>query len=329
MDVAGRALITLPIAFGVVLLIALLFGLASGRLVARRIDRRSYGRPRHIARIHRAFVACARFHRSSAAGHVLASAAGVDASRRLRVGDVVAACFWRRSAAVPKSVSCAPLSGCLPWSIGAIIGLVAPGGIIFFLFPPLLASDRDGRRALVAPRPSASARLPQSSCFYLTWGAYAGAAQELLNGGPMWIFAPLGAFLILPILIEAKPWIDGVQLRSSAAIAGTVAFLGWAAAAAAPAYSADRQQRFVIEHVTDLPSGKSAWSVINDGAPLPRPVPHDRQMESREASVQRPAALGRRGAGGPGRPGARRSTDLPGAKRKRAQLGVAADRQRQ
>jgi hypothetical protein len=85
----------------------------------------------------------------------------------------------------------------------------------------------------------------------------------------MWMFAPLGAFLILPILIEAKPLIDGVRLGTSAAVAGALALVGWAAAAAAPAYSADRQQRFVIEHVTDASSGKSSWSVINDGAPLP------------------------------------------------------------
>jgi hypothetical protein len=104
---------------------------------------------------------------------------------------------------------------------------------------------------------------------YLTWGAMLGLLQELLNGGPMWIFAPLGAFLILPILIEAKPLIDGVRLGTSAAVAGALALLGWAAAAAAPAYSADRQQRFVIEHVTDASSGKASWSVINDGAPLP------------------------------------------------------------
>src|SRR5206468_4674162 len=104
---------------------------------------------------------------------------------------------------------------------------------------------------------------------YLTWGAMLALLQELLNGGPMWIFAPLGAFLILPILIEAKPLIDGVRLGTSAAIAGILALLGWAAAAAAQAYSADRQQRFVIEHVTNASSGKASWSVINDGAPLP------------------------------------------------------------
>jgi hypothetical protein len=52
-------------------------------------------------------------------------------------------------------------------------------------------------------------------------------------------------------------------------LAGGLALVGWAAAAAAPAYSADRQQRFVIQHVTDLKAVKSSWSVLNDAASLP------------------------------------------------------------
>jgi hypothetical protein len=153
-------------------------------------------------------------------------------------------------------------------AIGAIIGLVAPGGIIFFLFPPLLALVGMVAARWWAPAERISA-VAAIVLLYLTWGAMLGLLQELLNGGPMWIFAPLGAFVILPILIEAKPLIDVAQVRVSGAIAGALVLLGWAAAAAAPAYSADRQQRFVIEHVTDASSGKSSWSLINDGAPLP------------------------------------------------------------
>jgi len=52
-------------------------------------------------------------------------------------------------------------------------------------------------------------------------------------------------------------------------IAGALAFAGWAIAAAVPAYSADRQQRFVIEHVIDAGTGKAYWSVLNGKAPLP------------------------------------------------------------
>jgi hypothetical protein len=84
----------------------------------------------------------------------------------------------------------------------------------------------------------------------------------------MWIFAPLGAFIILPILIEAKPLIAPVPSRLSAGFAGILLLIFWSGAAAAPAYSADRQQRFVLEHVTQG-SGKAWWSVLNDGAALP------------------------------------------------------------
>jgi hypothetical protein len=96
-----------------------------------------------------------------------------------------------------------------------------------------------------------------------------GLLEELLNSGPMWLFAPLGLLLIIPVLIEARPIIARAGLRRAAIASGALAILGWAAAAAAPAYSADRQQMFVIENVTDAQSGKSLWSVRNGHAPLP------------------------------------------------------------
>src|SRR5439155_11954535 len=146
--------------------------------------------------------------------------------------------------------------------------LVAPGGIIFFLFPPLLVlvGAIAARWWMPAERIGAIAAIALT---YLSWGAMLGLIEELLNGGPMWIFAPLGALLILPILIEAKPMIDRVRAREATTLVAVLALAGWAAAAAAPAYSADRQQKFVIEHVTILPDFKSWWSVLNDGTPLP------------------------------------------------------------
>ena len=104
---------------------------------------------------------------------------------------------------------------------------------------------------------------------YLTWGAMIGLLEELLNGGPMWIFAPLSSLLLLPALIEAKPLIDHARPKVATGLAAVIVIAGWAAAAAAPAYSEDRQQRFVIQHVTDAAEQKSWWSIVNDGAPLP------------------------------------------------------------
>jgi hypothetical protein len=150
---------------------------------------------------------------------------------------------------------------------GGAIGLIAPGGIIFFIFPPLIAligmlaarwwqpAERVGSWAAIL-------------LLFLTWGAMLGLLEELLNGGPMWIFAPLGSLLILPVLIEARPLIVGARPRAGAAAAGVLTLIGVAAVWAAPAYSADRQQRFVIQHVTDASAHKSWWSVLNDSAPL-------------------------------------------------------------
>jgi hypothetical protein len=153
-------------------------------------------------------------------------------------------------------------------AIGAGIGLVAPGGIVFFIFPPLLIlagiiasrwwrpADRLGSMAAIL-------------LLYVTWGAMLGLLEELLNGGPVWIFAPLGSLLILPVLIEARPRILAAGRRAGALAAGLFILLGAGAMLAAPAYSADRQQRFAIQHITETSTGKSWWSILNDAAPIP------------------------------------------------------------
>ena len=268
MDVAGRALISLPLLAGVVLLVVLLLAFAG------KVRRRS-GLVRGAALIVGTLVG------STAASWIALAA----------IGAIRHGMFWRAhpiwthlaiyaSVILVAAVLLATVSGRISirqlravyWLfylvVGALIGLVAPGGITFFLFPPLLALTGmliSRWWKLAEPIGSAAAIL----CLYLTWGAMLALLEELLNGGPMWLFAPLGGLVILPIMIEIKPLIDGAKLRSTAAIVAALAFIGWAAAATAPAYSADRQQRFVIQHVTDAASGKAKWSIINDSAPLP------------------------------------------------------------
>ena len=153
-------------------------------------------------------------------------------------------------------------------AIGGAIGLIAPGGIIFFVFPPLvaLAGIMSGRWW----------RFGEAACSILaililfgTWGVMLGLLEELLNNGPMWVLAPLGSLLFLPALIEAKPLMDAVGLRRAGAAAGVLALASWIAVLSVPAYSADRQQRFVIQYVADKSRNASFWSVLNDGAPLP------------------------------------------------------------
>lgn len=268
MDVSGRALINLPLIVGIVLILGLLISFAAiswrrGKLV------RGVG---------------------VAAGTLIGSAA-LPWLVFAAIGAIRQGMFWRAEPiwallatyASVMAVAVALLAAiggkadrtqlrATFWLvfllIGGAIGLVAPGGIIFFLFPPLLVLAGIVASRWWQPAERVGSALAILSLF-VTWGAMLALLEELLNGGPMWLFAPLGSFLILPVLIEAAPLIRSAGLRLAAALAGGLALAGWAAAAAAPAYSADRQQRFVIEHATDPAAHKSWWAVVNDGKPVP------------------------------------------------------------
>ena len=153
-------------------------------------------------------------------------------------------------------------------SLGVLIGFVATGGIIFFLFPPLLILIGLGIARWWKPAEaigSAAAIL----FLYLTWGAMLGLLEELLNDGPMWIFAPLGSLILIPVLIEAKPLLVGARLPAIVALGGVIVGGCSVAALAAPAYSNDRQQRFTLEYVTDVNAKRSWWAVLDDGAKFP------------------------------------------------------------
>jgi len=143
---------------------------------------------------------------------------------------------------------------------GVAIFFIAPGGVIYFLLPPLIAligvlvkQERIG--AIVA-----------AVLLWLTFGEILALLGDLMNNGPFFIFAPLALIIAMPWLIEAKSLIG----KHATAVAAALMLVGWAAVAAVPAYSADRQQRFLIQHATDTATGKAYWSIVNDRAPLPR-----------------------------------------------------------
>ncbi|MDQ8755176.1 M28 family peptidase [Sphingosinicella sp. LHD-64] len=153
-------------------------------------------------------------------------------------------------------------------ALGAALAVIAPGGSIFFLAPPLAMA-----LGIVASR-----RWPHTErigaiiailLLYITFGPALGLFEELMNGGPHFMFAPLGAVLVLPVLIELKPLIDRIPRIFLAAGAADLVLLGWLAAGLAPAYSADRQQQFTIDYVWDADARSGHWTVNNDGAPVP------------------------------------------------------------
>jgi hypothetical protein len=268
MDIGGRALIALPLSLGVVLLVSLLLtftvislrrgGLLRGGIaiigavilsaLLSWVILAAMGAVRHgmFWRAHPVWTHLAIYTATLLTATVLLATLGSSLDRtRLR------AAFWL-----------------IFLGVGGAIGLIAPGGIIFFLFPPLLVLT-----GMIAARRWNRAKQAGSIAailfLYVTWGAMLGLLQELLNGGPMWVFALLGALLIIPVLIEARPLLAAAGVRSAALASGALALAFCGVSAAVPAYSADRQQRFVIQHVTDASAHKSWWSVLNDGTPLP------------------------------------------------------------
>ena len=152
--------------------------------------------------------------------------------------------------------------------LGVAVLVIAPGGVIYFLSPPLvaIAGILLSRRLPWAERAGAIAA---AILLWLTLGEVLALLGELLSNGPLFILAPLAMVLAMSWLIEAKSLVDESGRWWAIAASAGLMLLGWGAAAAAPAYSADRQQRFTIQHVTDAVSGDAYWSVLNDRARLP------------------------------------------------------------
>ena len=268
MDVAGRELIHLPLIAGAVLMAGLLLAFAviairrGGLLVGAVTVLGSVVLATALSWLLLALVGALRdgmfwraepiwTHLTVAAATMLATVAIIGAVGSRLDRTQLRPAFWFVFLAV-----------------GAGIGLVAPGGIVFFIFPPLLVLA--GVMASHWWQPAERLGSAAAIVFlYFTWGAMLGLLEELLNGGPIWIFAPLGSLLILPVLIEARPLIVASGRRAGALVAGFLVLIGAGVMLAAPAYSTDRQQRLAIQHVSDLSSGKSWWSVLNDAAPVP------------------------------------------------------------
>ncbi len=268
MDVAGRGLVVLPMALGMLILVLLvaLFGwlsfarqsiwrgtatMVGGLLLATAVS--------WLAITLLGMVRGGMFWRgypvwTLVAVHASALAAALamlsTLGRRLDAGQLRAA-FWFTFLA-----------------IGGAVALIAPGGIIYFLFPPLIMAVG----ALVGrwlPRIEAIAAILAGLALYLTFGAMLGLLEEMLSNGPLWLFAPLGLLVMLPFLIEAKPLIDSARRPLAIGLGTVLALAGWAGAAAAPAYSDDRRQRLTIEYGRDAAEARSFWAIDNDGAPLP------------------------------------------------------------
>jgi hypothetical protein len=153
--------------------------------------------------------------------------------------------------------------------VGVAVFDVAPGGVIYFLFPPLLALIGILLERWL-PWAERAGMIAAAVLLWLMLGEVLALLGELMVNGPFFVFAPLATLIVMPWLIEAKPLLEGSGRARAIAACAVLMLLGWASVAAAPAYSADRQQRFTIQYVTDTGTGRAWWAILNDGAKLPR-----------------------------------------------------------
>jgi hypothetical protein len=151
--------------------------------------------------------------------------------------------------------------------LGAAIALVAPGAIIYFLFPPALVLIGLVLRRLWEPAEMVGG-LAGLLFLYLTWGEMLAQLEVIFSPGPLWVVAPLASIIVVATLAEAQSALREAHRTAVLVFAALVALLGWGAAAATPAYAPDHQQRFTVEHVTEFPSSRSSWSIINDDSRL-------------------------------------------------------------
>jgi hypothetical protein len=267
-DIVGRALIVLPLMFGLVLLgVLILFFLVEGW------RRRALGLP---------LVAMA----AALAGSGALAFAGHFTVQTLRPGD-----YWRAyPLATTTAVYASAITACVIallfiartrersrlrvafWllftALGGALCFVAPGAAIYFLLPPLAAALGMAGKRWFAWSEQAGA-IVAAVLLYLTFGPAVGLFEDLMNGGPLWAFAPLGAAIMLPALIELGPVLARVRALFASALAIDVAIAAWLVAGLIPAYSADRQQLFTIEYVWDEGARAGRFAVNNDGAPVP------------------------------------------------------------
>ena len=267
-DLLGRVLVVLPLMFGLVLL-----GLLILFFLIETWRRKALVRP---------LLAMAA---ATAASGALAFA-GHFALSLIRAGD-----YWRAFPLVTTSaVYASALAACVAcllliagtadrarlraafWllflALGAAICAVAPGAAIYFLAPPLAAGLGMAGKKWFAWSEQAGAILAVL-LLYLTLGPALALFEELMNDDPQWIFAPLGAAILLPALIELRPLLARLPAVFVVAGAIDVAFTLWLVAAFAPAYSADKKQLFTIEYVWDETARAGRFAVNNDGAPVP------------------------------------------------------------
>ena len=147
---------------------------------------------------------------------------------------------------------------------GAALSLLAPGTAIFFLLPPLLAFA-----GLLVKRGGRVLALLAWAAMFLTWAPLLHLSEVLLDMDAAWMFAPVSALILFPVLVEMKPLLGRLTGRTAAGALLAVALLAWLVPALAPAYTPERKQRMSLEYAWDADAKRGRMLVYHDRGPVP------------------------------------------------------------
>lgn len=267
-DVAGRALLRLPLAIAAIALAALL---TVGFVLAWRSE--ALGRPLRLT--------AAMTVGGSAVAGLISFVATV-----LRVGD-----FWRAYPLVAYLALYATLLAAMAaiwwrwggglqlrqmrsaaWLLvlifGTLLSLALPGATIFFLIAPAVAlisiavSDRSPALARVL---GIAATIIQ----FLMIAELLALMEMLLIDGPLASVVLLAALAVVPIMVEAQPTVS----RPATVAMALVAVGLWGVALLMPRASADRPLGFSIDYFRNASNKTANWAIATKQAPLPRGYP--------------------------------------------------------
>jgi len=263
-DIAGHALIRLPLVVaGALLALLLIAGLALGW------REKAVGKPLLLA-----------------AGVTVAGIAGsalvAFIATLLRAGD-----FWRAYPLVTYLALYAVLLATMvaalsrwrdgidlsrmrtaTWLLilifGAALSMALPGATIFFLFGPAvaLAGIASSRRS-----PQAGTVLPVLAALiqFLMFAELLALIEMLLIDGPLWAVAPMAALAALPLLVE----VGQARLRPALALLALTGAGLWTAALLLPRSSVERPVSFSIDYFRDADHQTARWGIASKQAPLP------------------------------------------------------------
>jgi hypothetical protein len=148
--------------------------------------------------------------------------------------------------------------------LGAGLSFLAPGTAIFFLLPPLLALAGE-----LAPRGGRVLALLAWAALVLTWMPLLHLSQVLLDMDAAWMFAPVSALILYPILVEMRPLLERARGGTAAAALVAVVLLAWLVPAFTPAYTQERKQRMSLEYSWDANAKAGRMLIYHDRGPVP------------------------------------------------------------